>query len=143
MRDTPETYAVTIICAERMRLFQRTANAELFLSTLFRYRDGGRLLLHGFAVMPDHVHLLFSPSATLEQTVGLIKGGYSFAVRQQYIGPVWQESYYSHRIRDAADFDSQKEYIARNPERRGYQAYPHVHTRFPSQVDRMPDHLGG
>ncbi len=126
-----------------MRLFQRTTNAELFISTLFRYRNGRRFLLHGFVVMPDHVHLLLSPSATLEQTVGLLKGGYSFAVRQRYNGPVWQDGYYSHRIRDAADFASQLQYVARNPERRGYKAYPYVHTLSMDRLDPMPNHLRG
>ena len=57
-------------------------------ASLYRYRAGERFLLHGFVVMPDHVHLLFSPAAAMEQAVGLIKGGFSFAVRKQYRGPV-------------------------------------------------------
>ena len=141
MRSAPQTYAVTLVCAGRMRLFQRAANAELFLATVFRYRDAGRLLLHGFVVMPDHVHLLFSPGASLEQTVGLVKGGYSFAVRQRYKGGVWQEGYYSHRVRDEQDFASQREYIARNPERRRYEAYPYVYTNHGALLDPMPSHL--
>ena len=95
-----------------MRLFQRSASAELFLTTLSRYRDQSHYELHGFVVMPDHSHLLLSPSASLEATVGLIKGGFSFAVRKQYNGAVWQEGYYSHRVMDAADYASQFAYIA-------------------------------
>ena len=142
MRMTPQTYAVTLVCAGRMRLFQRDDNAELFVATLFRYRDARRFLLHGFVAMPDHAHLLFSPAASLEQTVGIVKGGYSFAVRQRLKGEVWQEGYYAHRVRDGQDFAGQREYIARNPERRRYEAYPHVHTQHAALLDPVPPHLG-
>ncbi len=113
------------------------------VETLYRYRAGGRFLLHGFVVMPDHIHVSFTPSAALEQAVGLIKGGFSFAVREQYQGPVWQEGYYSHRVMNAQDYFSQLAYIASNPARRGLQDYAFVHTQPEYEVDPKPDHLGG
>ena len=61
MRLKPQTYAVTISAYQQHRHFQRTANAELFIATLFRYREVGKFLLHGFVVMPDHVHVLTHP----------------------------------------------------------------------------------
>jgi putative transposase len=143
MRATPQTYAVTLVCAERMRIFQRTANAELLVATLYRYRAGGRFLLHGFVVMPDHVHVLFSPVAAVEQAVGLIKGGFSFAVREQYRGSVWQDGYYVHRVMNEPDYQSQLAYIAANPSRKGREVYAFVHTQPEYEVDPMPEHPGG
>lgn len=143
MRQRTQTYALTVVCAERMRLLQRSANAELFVRTIFRYQDEGRFALHGFVAMPDHVHLLLSPVASLEATVGLIKGGFSFAVRKQYSGPVWQDGYYSHRVLTEDDFTGQLGYIATNPERRQYVDYPYVHTRFVDRLSLRPLHLGG
>ena len=55
------THAVTTVTSQRRALFQRTANAELLQQLLFRYRDQGRYQLHGFVIMPDHVHLLLTP----------------------------------------------------------------------------------
>jgi putative transposase len=126
-----------------MRVFQRQANANLMVATLYRYRAGGRFLLHGFVVMPDHLHVLLSPMAALEQAVGLIKGGFSFAVRKQYRGPIWQEKYYAHRVMDREDYSSQLAYVAANPLRRGHQDYAFVHTTPGYEVDPLPDHLGG
>jgi REP element-mobilizing transposase RayT len=85
------TYAVTILTLRRHRHFQRTENAELFIATLFRYRDAGRFLLHGFAVMPDHVHILVTPAidASTSRCIQLIKGGHSFAVRHNVPGGIW------------------------------------------------------
>ena len=56
--------------------------ARVFLKTLYGYRRQGRFELHAFVLMPDHVHLLFSPAldTTLERAVQLIKGGYSHTV---------------------------------------------------------------
>ncbi len=142
MRELAQTYAITLVCCERMRLLQREANATLLVRTLFRYRDGARFRLHAFVVMPDHVHLLLSPSGSLEQAVGLVKGGFSFAVRQQYRGPVWQAGYYAHRVIDGADYGGQAAYIERNPERKGWREYAFVSGRYAEQMDGRPEHLG-
>ncbi len=39
MRLNPQTYALTAVCHERRRIFQRTANAELLIATILRHRD--------------------------------------------------------------------------------------------------------
>jgi putative transposase len=114
------------------------------IDLLRRYRAQDRFRLHAFVAMPDHLHLVFSPSQSLEQAVGLIKGGFSFAVRKIWRGEVWQEGYYNHRIEDEADYEAQVRYVAENPARQGYDAsYPHVHTNHADMVDPKPEHLGG
>ena len=130
IRQSLSTYAITISTFQQHRHFQRTVNAELFIATLFRYRDAGRFKLHAFAVMPDHVHLLITPAVdqSTARCVQLIKGGYSHAVREQSSGEVWHSGYHEHRIRDDEDFRNQSLYIANNPTRKRYADYPHVHT---------------
>ena len=128
MRRNPQTYALTAVCYERRRIFQRTANAELMIATLARYRDSGKFRLHGFVVMPDHLHVLLSPSESIEKTAQLIKGGFSFAVRSQFPGEVWQPGYFAHRVTDPTDYAAQLAYIANNPVRINLADYPHVHT---------------
>ena len=134
----PEMYALTAVAYERRLVFQRTANAELLIATLFRYRDQSRFLLHGFVVMPEHVHVLVTPAETIERAAQLIKGGYSFAVRKEFPGEVWQPGYFAHRITSAEDLRSQIEYITRNPEKRGLREYPYVHTRYSDRLDPPP-----
>jgi putative transposase len=140
MRLKPQTYAVTISTYQQHRHFQRTANAELFIATFFRYRDAGKFLLHGFVVMPDHVHILVTPSESMSEAIQLIKGGYSHAARQQSPGEIWHSGYHEHRIRDFGDFHAQMQYIANNPIRKGYSNYPHVHTTHSAPLD-APLHL--
>ena len=136
----PETYAFTAVAHERCRLFQSTANAELLIATLFRYRDQSRFLLHGFAVMPEHIHVLLTPSDTVERAAQLIKGGYSFALRKQFPRGVWQPGYHAHRIISAEDYRNQLAYIAANPEKRRLQDHPFVHTHFQACLDPPPPH---
>jgi len=135
------THAVTTVTHQRRALFQRTVNAELLLNVFFRYRDQGRYQLHGFVIMPDHVHLLLTPSPT--QTLALcikcIKGGFSYAVKAQFGGEIWQPSFHEHRIRDTEDFQNQLNYIAANPQRRGLSDHPFVHTACHSRIDPMPN----
>ena len=142
MSQRLQTYAITSIAYQRRRVFQRTAIADLFIANLFRYREGGRFLLHGFVVMPDHFHVLLTPAAgqTVEGCAQLIKGGFSFAVRKEYVGEIWQAGYHAHRVTDEDDLRNQLTYIENNPVRKHYLEYPHIHTaeQYLGRLDALP-----
>jgi putative transposase len=135
-----ETYALTTATYQRRALFVVTKNGELLVKMLFHYRDQGRYQLHGFVVMPEHLHVLLTPapSQTIERCAQCIKGGFSHEVRKQFAGEVWQTGFHEHRIRDGEDFRKQLGYIAANPLKRRLVDYPFVHTRFLAQLDPMP-----
>ena len=114
----PGTYFVTSCTFNRTRVFQKTANAELFIATLQHYRHECRYKLHAFVVMPDHIHLILTPAGiTLERAIGLIKGGFSHRLHSQL--PVWQRGFTDHRIRDQSDMNARKHYLHINPVRAG------------------------
>lgn len=138
MRLKPQTYALTAVCHERRRIFQQTTTAELMVETILRYRDSGRLLLHAFVIMPDHIHVLLTPAESIEKTAQLVKGGFSFAVRKLYSAEVWQAGYYAHRVTDAGDYQRQMAYIANNPVRKRYDEYRFVHTTGEWRMDGIP-----
>lgn len=139
-----QSFAVTILTHQRRSIFTRTANAELMQETLFRHRAQQRYQLHAFAIMPDHIHVLITPSPehALPRCIQFIKGSFSHAVRELYKGEVWHPGHYEHRIRDIEDFENQKHYIALNPHRRHLESHPYVHTHHADQIDPMPPHLG-
>jgi putative transposase len=95
--------------------------ASLFVDVLSHYRRQGKYLLHEFVVMPDHFHLLITPIETLERSMQLIKGGFSFRAKKElrFAHEVWQPSYYDRRVRDLEEYFSFREYIRRNPVKRG------------------------
>jgi len=67
--------------------------------------------------MPEHFHMLITPSVTLERAIQFIKGGFSYRVKKdlQSSMEVWQTGFSDHRIRDAEDYRIHVGYIYRNP----------------------------
>ena len=62
------------------------------MDVLAHYRDRNKYILHGFVIMPDHLHALLTPSAdiSLERAMQLIKGGFSYRLGSSKNGFVWQ-----------------------------------------------------
>ena len=141
------TFFVTAVAQQRQPHFRRSSMAELFLETLFHYRGEKVFLLHEFVVMPDHAHLIITPSSkfSLEKAVGRIKGGSSFQVGKHVSSKieVWQPSFTQHLILDEDDFQKHRDYILDNPVRAGLvrhrEDYPlsSVHRYF--RMDALPD----
>ena len=108
----PGTYFITTATHNRRRFFQVGCNAALLLETIDHYRAS--YLLHAYVVMPDHLHLIVTPTdITLERTMQLIKGGFSHRLASKL--PVWQRGFTDHRIRDAADYNIRRNYLHQNP----------------------------
>ena len=139
-----DTYTLRIATTGNVKRFAETEKAELMLRVLFEYRDQGRYQLHGFAVMPEHLHVLLTPSRnqTLAACASCIKGGFLDEVSTRWPGTYWQPGFREDWIRDGEDFRKQLAHIAANPERRGLVYWDFVHTRFSERLDPMPDRLG-
>ena len=110
------TYFVTSQTWQRREVFRNEKWAELFLETLQSYR-GRAYLLHEYVLMPEHFHILITPSVTLERAVQFIKGGFSYRVKKELQSSmeIWQTGFSDHRIRDAEDYRMHVGYIWRNP----------------------------
>ena len=114
-----QTYFVTSDTWERRALFRAEPWARLFFKTLLSHR-GETYLLHEFVLMPDHFHLLITPSSALERAMQLIKGGFSHLVKKELgsNAEIWQRGFADHRIRDTEDYDKHVHYIHLNPVKR-------------------------
>src|SRR5262249_47227769 len=93
------TYFITANTFQKHSLFQSERMARLFLDVLFSYPRQHRYLLHEFVLMPDHFHLLITPTESLERALQLIKGGFSFRAKREltFSGEIWETSFYDHR----------------------------------------------
>ena len=114
--NNAQTYFVTSDTWERRALFLTEPWARLFFKTLLSHRDES-YLLHEFVLMPDHFHLLITPTISLEKAVQLIKGGFSYQAKKE-LGSnmeIWRRGFADHRIRDAEDYDKHLHYIHLNP----------------------------
>ena len=78
-------------------IFQSERTADLLLSTLFTYRDQGKFLVHEFVLMPNHLHILLTPSSNvaLERAMQFIKGGFSHRAGKELgiTREIWQRGY--------------------------------------------------
>jgi putative transposase len=77
-------YFITASTFQKRNLLQSDRMAQLFIKVLLHYRQQGNYLLHAFAVMPDHFHLLITPVVTLERALQLIKGDFHFGQRRNW-----------------------------------------------------------
>ncbi len=119
-RSAPgSSYFVTTKCAQSRAVFQVTDVAEIMAKTLCEYRERGAYLLHEFVVMPDHVHLLLTPSQTtsLEKAMQFIKGGCSHRIHKarHQKREIRQVGFHDWTIRDLADWRAKVLYIHMNP----------------------------
>jgi putative transposase len=89
------TYFITTSAFQKQSLFQTDRMANLFVDVLLGYRAQEKYLLHEFVLMPNHFHLLISPTLSLERALQLIKGGFSFRSKREvgFTGEIWEEEF--------------------------------------------------
>jgi putative transposase len=122
------TFFVTTKSSQSTALFQVHSAADIVVEKLLHYRDAGAYQLHAFVLMPNHLHVLLTPSGTtsLEKAMQLIKGGSSHEIHKQLGGrmEIWQPGFHEATIRDVADYFSKVRYIEQNPVGAGLAADP-------------------
>lgn len=83
----------------------------------------GRLIVHDFVVMHNHVHILMTVPGdmSLEKAMQLIKGGFSFRAKREleFHGEIWQRGFSDVRVVDAESFEEHRAYIDNNPVKAG------------------------
>jgi putative transposase len=72
-----DLHFLTFSCYRRQPLFTSSTRCDLFLQVLERVRRRYRLVVLGYVVMPEHVHLLVSEPqrATLSTAIQALKLG--------------------------------------------------------------------
>jgi len=149
MRRAPQetrTYHVTAVTAQRRRLFQVTTTADLLQQTILDYHAQNKFLLHAFVIMPDHLHILLTPSpdVSLEKAVQFIKGGFSFRLKSKL--DVWERSFNETQILTQENFTACVHYIEENPVRKRLTSTPKDHPHSSAShppLDPEPPHLRG
>jgi len=90
--------------------------------------NGIKFDLHAAVVMPDHVHLIYSPlrredgwSYTLPEIMKAIKGrsAREINVTLKRSWPVWQEEFFDHVLRSNDSLVDHVDYVCQNPVRAG------------------------
>ena len=147
-----DLHFLTFSCCRRQPLFRNEAHCDLFLKILDRVRGRYRLVVLGYVVMPEHVHLLVSEPQreTLSTAIQALKlgvvrsmqcssGSVVVAPRSRKIGetwgtpvsgtPVhpdrfWQARFYDFNVWTERKRIEKLRYTHRNPVERGLVSSP-------------------
>jgi type I restriction enzyme R subunit len=92
-------------------LFRDPSARDILAGALMNFQ-GDRVEHHAWVVMPNHVHLLFTPGVPLEK---LIQAWKSTSARPIGKGGIWQRNYRDTLIRDADHIANAVRYIRKNP----------------------------
>jgi REP element-mobilizing transposase RayT len=99
-------------------LLRQTGCAELVIGALL-HGDPDRYELHGWCVMPNHVHVLLFTNEQHELG-GIVRLWKSYSAARINAatgrsGPLWARDYFDRFIRDEKHFETNKRYIEMNP----------------------------
>jgi REP element-mobilizing transposase RayT len=94
--------------------------------------DETKCTLHGFVVMPDHVHLVFTPLAddkgpiSLPEILQKVKSESAHRINKSLgrKGRVWQDESFDHVLRREEGIDAKLDYLRFNPVRAGLVGAP-------------------
>ena len=109
---------LTFSCYHRRSHLQTAAACQRFESALERVRSRYRLVVAGFVVMPEHVHLLVSEpqQGTLATAIQALKLS---VARRSAQRPFSQARYYDFNVYSAVKVTEKLDYMHRNPVNRG------------------------
>jgi putative transposase len=101
--------------------------AEVIVGRIEKVNEDGLCELDAFVVMPNHVHVLWTPSISLAEVVRRVKG--SSAIEANRIlgrtgARFWQEEYFDRTVRDEQELRRVRAYIQWNPVKAGLVASP-------------------
>jgi len=101
---------------------------NLVCDDLRYYLDQSKAPLHGYVLMPDHVHLVISllDGQDVSELVKIIKPRTTkiWNRRHDPNGKIWQKGFYDHVIQDERDFMEHLEYMHKNPIKHGLAESP-------------------
>ena len=111
----------------------RDPRAAEIVAKAIRHFEGDRYTLLAWCVMPNHVHVVFSPKPgfELESILHSWKSFTATMINRALVreGVLWQAESFDHLIRDADELSRAIEYVLKNPERAGLGDWPWVGTK--------------
>ena len=124
--------------------FLANGQARAIVVDSLRRRDGQVYDLLAYCIMPNHVHLIFTPLEksdrsyhSLTEILHSLKRNSAKQANLSlgHTGPFWQDESYDHFIRDESELDRIIKYILHNPVKAGlipeWTDWPGTYSKFP------------
>jgi REP element-mobilizing transposase RayT len=119
--DQNRAYFVTLCAKKGTKPFETVSLAEAIVQGLDSLRTSGKCSVFSFCLMPDHLHIILSPTGEERTLSDVIRDLKSYTTRCAWelgwTGRLWQRSYYDHVGRQREDLVKMCEYVNANPVR--------------------------
>ncbi len=125
-------YVITAVTRGRVPRFADLWCGRILVNAMRNHAAKGDVESLAFVVMPDHLHWLVSLTGNLglSDLMRSVKGYSSHCLHSHHgrnaavatfpaRGPVWQEGYHDHSLRDEEDVRMVARYVVMNPVRAG------------------------
>lgn len=123
-----QCYFLTINVFNKLWVFGRLENTiyvpaiqlcDVIIKDLNFYRQKFNFKLHGYVIMPNHLHLILNVGnkGNISDIMRDLKSHASYEINKllNKKSGFWQENFYEHAIRNEQDFTEKMNYIHNNP----------------------------
>jgi REP element-mobilizing transposase RayT len=95
--------------------------ASLIVQQLRTVQDNRLCSIDAYVVMPNHVHVLWTPISSLAELVHRVKGATAFRPNRmlERTGVFWQDEYFDRLVRTREELEKIRDYIEWNPVKAG------------------------
>ena len=116
--ETAPSYFVTLCTADRQRVLDNADVFERIRSFTADSMDRYGVYVDSYVLMPDHIHLIITVSATSDIALGAwVKAFKAMVSLRQF---KWQSGFFDHILRNDESRSEKWEYIRNNPVRAGF-----------------------
>ena len=134
-------FFITICAKDKAAHFLNSELAEEIVSSLLVLRERREFPIYCYCLMPDHLHLVISPSVSSGSVSGIVRRLKSFTTKIGWehgvSGRLWQKSFYDHVVRSDENLMSICQYILMNPVRKAL-AERAEDWEYSGMVDSLP-----
>ncbi|MDX9993436.1 MAG: transposase [Anaerolineales bacterium] len=124
--------------------FLTNEQVRAIVTDALRRRDGSIYHLLAFCIMPNHVHVVFTPleklNGSYHSLTEILHSLKRNSAKQANLclgrsGPFWQDESYDHFVRDESELDRIIKYVLYNPVKAGlvpeWTDWPGTYSKFP------------
>ncbi len=116
-------YFISAATKDRTLIFRDHFLCRIFLITIEYYKIILDFKVHGYCLMPDHVHLIATATGKFNMSfiMKMVKGSFARKVNKlkNQNGSLWQPRFYEEAIRSEKQFLCQLDYMHQNPVKAG------------------------
>jgi putative transposase len=125
-QNSTDFHFLTFSCYQRSPLLARGQGYEVFEEELERVRQRYEMIVAGYVLMPEHVHLLVSEptQGSVSAAIQVLKQQSSRKLKSPHEPQFWQRRYYDFNVWSQVKIWEKLTYMHQNPVARGLVAHP-------------------